>query len=263
VTRLGIADYEAALSFIEDAHSLEGPAPFTPELLQRLAQLAGCESADFFRFDHEQRRIVEHIPCASLLDHDLTPDEDWWTSRRHVELKRFNDRHGPGPITLADVFTADERRDPEFNYNFEEFGSVDQIHVSIDPDGDWDVELALFRERDVGRRELLIMQLLRPHLVAVYRAAQIRRRLATSDFDLDAITTLTPREREVVSCVAEGLTNREIAAELVVEQSTVQKHLEHVYEKLGVHSRTKVLAKLRAASPSRRRAAFRDVQRNW
>jgi DNA-binding NarL/FixJ family response regulator len=41
-----------------------------------------------------------------------------------------------------------------------------------------------------------------------------------------------------------GLTNAEIASLLLVEQSRVRKHLEHVHEKLGVHSRTAALAKL-------------------
>lgn len=46
-------------------------------------------------------------------------------------------------------------------------------------------------------------------------------------------------------CVADGLSNEEIAKVLVVERSTVRKHLEHVYDKLGVRSRTAALAKLR------------------
>jgi DNA-binding CsgD family transcriptional regulator len=45
--------------------------------------------------------------------------------------------------------------------------------------------------------------------------------------------------------VAEGLSNAEIARVLVVEPSTVRKHLEHIYAKLGVGSRTAALAKLR------------------
>lgn len=42
--------------------------------------------------------------------------------------------------------------------------------------------------------------------------------------------------------VAEGLPNREIALRLVVTVATVKKHLEHIYAKLGVHSRTAALA---------------------
>jgi DNA-binding CsgD family transcriptional regulator len=49
---------------------------------------------------------------------------------------------------------------------------------------------------------------------------------------------LTPRERQIVSWVAHGKTNREIAAVLWVAPSTVGKHLENIYAKLGVHTRT-------------------------
>jgi len=48
---------------------------------------------------------------------------------------------------------------------------------------------------------------------------------------------LTRREVEVVSLASRGLANVQIAVELVVSPRTVQKHLEHAYEKLGVHTR--------------------------
>ncbi len=57
---------------------------------------------------------------------------------------------------------------------------------------------------------------------------------------------LTSREREVMRCVADGLSNTEIAGRLWIERATVRKHLEHVYDKLGVRSRTAALAKLSA-----------------
>jgi DNA-binding CsgD family transcriptional regulator len=55
---------------------------------------------------------------------------------------------------------------------------------------------------------------------------------------------LTPREHEVLGLVAEGLTNVEIANSLWVAPSTVAKHLEQAYSKLGVHSRTAAVARL-------------------
>ena len=59
------------------------------------------------------------------------------------------------------------------------------------------------------------------------------------------VVALTGREREVLALVAEGLTNAEIAHRLRLAESTVAKHLEHAYAKLGVHSRTAAIALLR------------------
>jgi DNA-binding CsgD family transcriptional regulator len=42
--------------------------------------------------------------------------------------------------------------------------------------------------------------------------------------------------------VAEGLTNAEVAARLVISRTTVRTHLENVFDKLGVHTRTAAVA---------------------
>jgi DNA-binding NarL/FixJ family response regulator len=52
---------------------------------------------------------------------------------------------------------------------------------------------------------------------------------------------LTPREREVLHLLAEGLQNREIARRLVISPKTVSTHIAHIYEKLGVRSRVEAL----------------------
>ena len=54
---------------------------------------------------------------------------------------------------------------------------------------------------------------------------------------------LTPREREVINLLAEGLSGREIAEHLVIAPSTAAKHIEHVVGKLGVRSRSQAIAK--------------------
>ena len=56
---------------------------------------------------------------------------------------------------------------------------------------------------------------------------------------------LTPRQREVLSGVASGLTDAEIAEQLGVARATVSKHLEAIYERLDVHNRTSAAALLR------------------
>jgi DNA-binding CsgD family transcriptional regulator len=56
---------------------------------------------------------------------------------------------------------------------------------------------------------------------------------------------LTPREREIMRCVADGFSNAEIARRLWIAPSTVRKHLENIFDKVGARSRTAALAKLR------------------
>jgi len=50
-------------------------------------------------------------------------------------------------------------------------------------------------------------------------------------------STLTPREREVLTHIAEGHTNREIADKLVISVKTVDRHRENIMRKLDLHSR--------------------------
>ena len=52
---------------------------------------------------------------------------------------------------------------------------------------------------------------------------------------------LTPREREVLQLIAEGLPNSQIAKRLVISPKTVGTHIEHIYGKLGVRSRVEAL----------------------
>jgi DNA-binding CsgD family transcriptional regulator len=56
---------------------------------------------------------------------------------------------------------------------------------------------------------------------------------------------LTAREREILELVAEGRTNGEIAERLWISPGTVRKHLENLYAKLGVHTRTAAAGFLR------------------
>lgn len=56
---------------------------------------------------------------------------------------------------------------------------------------------------------------------------------------------LTPREQEVLQFVAAGLTNREIARQLVIATETVKKHLANIYAKLGTANRTEAAARAR------------------
>jgi ATP/maltotriose-dependent transcriptional regulator MalT len=68
------------------------------------------------------------------------------------------------------------------------------------------------------------------------------RRFTLGTEPAPAATPLTARECEVLALVASGSTNRQIAAELVVSEHTVARHLSNIFTKLGVSSRTAAAA---------------------
>lgn len=55
------------------------------------------------------------------------------------------------------------------------------------------------------------------------------------------IETLTEREREILDLLAQGLSNKMIAAQLYLSVRTVEGHLANIYSRLGVHSRTEAM----------------------
>jgi DNA-binding NarL/FixJ family response regulator len=72
-------------------------------------------------------------------------------------------------------------------------------------------------------------------------AAVVVRHLAEKEPPEEPAHPLTDRELEVLRAAAQGLTNYDIAQQLSVSVRTVEAHLTHVYNKLGVSSRTEAV----------------------
>jgi DNA-binding NarL/FixJ family response regulator len=56
------------------------------------------------------------------------------------------------------------------------------------------------------------------------------------------LPVLTNRENEIFELIADGLTNRAISCYLTISESTVENHIHHIYEKLGISNRAKAVA---------------------
>lgn len=132
------------------------------------------------------------------------------------------------------------------------------------------------RHRDFSEDERMSMSLLRPHFVQAYRNARCRSQLlalesrasradAEAEANDEALVfvlmhrhALSRREAEVLRELAAGRTNLEIADTLGIRLSTVKTHLEQVFRRLGVNSRTaatlRVLHTLAAADAPARAA---------
>lgn len=90
--------------------------------------------------------------------------------------------------------------------------------------------------RQVARGE----QYLSPSLAtAIIQKRQARSPL--TDSQKSASRSLTDREREILELLAQGLSNKAIAARLYLSTRTVEGHLANIYPRLGVHSRTEAM----------------------
>jgi DNA-binding NarL/FixJ family response regulator len=90
--------------------------------------------------------------------------------------------------------------------------------------------------RIVAAGEALLAPTVTRRLVAEFAKMRARRREPNA-----ALQTLTTRETEVLRLIAEGLSNPEIAARLVVGEETVKSHVSRVLAKLGLRDRTQAV----------------------
>ncbi|MEU6097877.1 response regulator transcription factor [Streptomyces sp. NPDC047079] len=87
--------------------------------------------------------------------------------------------------------------------------------------------------RTVARGEGLIAPAVTRRLIAEFAAGAVREPKA----DPAVLDALTRREREVLSCLGEGLSNAEIASRLDMAEATVKTHVSRLLGKLGLRSR--------------------------
>jgi DNA-binding NarL/FixJ family response regulator len=80
------------------------------------------------------------------------------------------------------------------------------------------------------------MQMLDQHV-----SQYIARRLAENNIRTDAALQLSAREREVFGLILRGLTNKEIAAQLSISESTAKFHVSSILKKCGARSRLDIM----------------------
>lgn len=112
----------------------------------------------------------------------------------------------------------------------------------------------VLKERDDTEVSLAIRSILRGGApIDPFIAREILKQISSSEpsTSLEQVVpdpeqeSLTQREKEILSLVAQGLSNREIADELCVSRYTVESHIKHIYRKLSVSKRTKAVSTAR------------------
>ena len=247
MTRLSERDLKATFDLVYDAASLNGDEPFPADFLARLAKLIPADAIVGY---HEV--IVGH-PCRTVerveIPGEGVPEQIQQLGKRFG----FQDpiRHGVGAresraLKLSDFLTRSAKRKLEFYWHvWKPLGIEDSIRLWLPaPAGRARMVYLERGTRDFTERDRSILELLRPSLIKIHQAAMRRRRAQPP-----ILATLTTREREVLTLIADGKTSRQIAASLVVSPHTVRKHIEHILEKLDVPTRSAAVARAFPARP--------------
>jgi DNA-binding CsgD family transcriptional regulator len=227
------------LSFVREAAAADGDEPFGLPTIDGLARLVPADQVGYYEYDirPNHARTGAYNNGMALEVKQPGPDvpwaediqEAWWRwplndidNRGRVRARRFS----------ASVPTRVERRRSAWRaLVMGPSGIADELDVWLPaPAG---TVRAFFFVRGRGRRSFTdqdeaILTLLRPQLEAIRQRWERRHRPSE----------LTRREAELLDLVRAGLTNREIAARLVISPATVRVHLSNLFGKLGVHTRT-------------------------
>ena len=249
---------EALLDFLLDAVADEGITAFPVHVLASLRRVVRCAQVAYFEWRPEE--LLEFSLAAdepeSILQvwgaypqvrnddplsggpapgqhESLLPDRDW--------LER--------PLAISDFISDREfRRRRLYAEICKPLGVRDVMKVFLPTGGTTGAELMFdtAARNGVPESDRLTLHRLVPHLVQLRRNAHARKTYpALLDSTAAARTMLqrlTPRERVVLARAAAGETNAVIAAALFISPGTVRKHLEHIYDKLEVRTRTEAVA---------------------
>ena len=243
--RLRAADLEAILGFLVDVNGLEFEEPYPLEVVTRVRDLVPCDDAVYQDVDFGTKRFE-----ALVGDGDDDPEADalYWAVGP-CPISDYRARTGDlSTVRMSDVVSRRQYHEsPVFQEYFHPGGVDHMVDLGLPASGQRQRSFLFLREtgaHDFSERDRAMLEMLRPHLMGLEARAALRRREsgvpAAQDDNRrsDPYYQLTAREREIVRLVAQGKTNAQIAGELWVAPSTVKKHLENVYEKLGVSRRT-------------------------
>jgi DNA-binding CsgD family transcriptional regulator len=217
--------------------------PELPEqVLRGLADLIPCAAVSFFVMDTRRAKIIAlqelvHADLPEMSDeNDALFWEAYWDCLACCYPERYNDHDRV--TTWRDFYSEPDYRKLLMAEYFLSGGVWHELLVTLPPVGGFERRLLLTREvGDVpfSERDRMLLTLLRPHLVALRDRVEAVRR---------TVPVLTPRQVELLRRVAQGQTNRQVARDLALSEGTVRKHLENIYARLEVNSRTEAVARM-------------------
>lgn len=213
-------------------------APLPWSVLDGLRSLVGCETLSFCLVDSVTRTspVQQDLPDEGYTDTDATLAtfyDHYWA----CTACSYPDRSGDLDLVYraSDFYSARQFRATAMWAEYlQPYGVAHELVACVGGIPGRTLRLLMFRGpgRDFTDRDRALLWLLRPHLHRLYRDRRAPDRVP-----------LTARQRELLALVAAGLTNRQIGRRLGITEATVRKHLEHIFGRLGVASRTEAVSR--------------------
>ena len=232
-------DLRTLVGIVADERADMAAEGLPPSLLTELADLIHCDQLSFFEMDSNRQEtpFLQEIP---VIPGNEAPAEAYWELHRACEGCNYPERTGDlrSIIKVTDFYSARQWRSTGmYTDYYRPVGIEHDLMLTLPagpgpaPDPMQSVRLLFVRGPgpDFSERDRALLTLLRPHLHQAYLEAEHRRHPTPQ---------LTPRQRELLNLVAAGHTNTQIARRLGLSEATVRTHLEHIYGRLHVSSRT-------------------------
>lgn len=234
VTNLRQKDVDGVLVLVGEAAASDGPQPFDVPVIELLLELVYADRAGYYECPYPDGWTTYSVETRH------TGGWDWDVYAAAKDSWPLRDERSHSATSAVRFSDSLSRRERERNPWYQGVMRPHSVEYECKlwlpaPSGE---ARAFFlsrsaAERDFVERDISVLNLLRPHLAAIRDRWERRRRPPG----------LTDRELEVIWLIREGLTNQEIADRLVISTGTVRTHLENIFEKLGVHTRTAAVAR--------------------
>jgi DNA-binding CsgD family transcriptional regulator len=225
-------DLRTMLRIVSDHRGDLPPAGLPPALLAELMDLVHCDDLEFIGQDTPRQTawFDQFLPASAG---DGGPEDQVYWEHYWDSPCSYPDRSGDvRSVTMVSDFYSTRQWHSTGMYNdyVRLWGAEHEILLCLPAGHMRTARLILSRGPgpDFTERDRALLTLLRPHLHQAYLDAERRR----------PTPQLTPRQRELLRLVAAGHTNAQIARRLGVTGKTVGKHLENIYARLQVSSRT-------------------------
>jgi len=226
----------------DGAFARHGVASLKRLVAAEITTLSVCD------LDTGHRSVVSDIPGA-ISRRDVAAFD------RHFHQHPLVRAHGRNPLAatrrISDLVPdCDFRRTPLYNDYYRAIRIDRSMAVPIHVHRHVLVSFVLNRSgRDFSERDREVLESIRPRLGNLYRltrGAEGPRAawgVPSPDGGTPRAAALTARECEVLDWLGAGKTDRDIADILAISHRTVHKHLQRIYEKLGVENRTAAVAR--------------------